>query len=121
MKRTYLFLMLFLVLTMSMFAQTDETGMVMPSMTALVATVAIVTQFIKKGINNSNFGFLKKIIIEKWGAVVLAVLVSIGTVAYFALNTGTPFNVGLLMLMGQVAIATTMGYSILKAGKKVAE
>ena len=118
MKRTYLFVMLFLVLSMSMFAQADGDGAVMPSVTALVVTVGIVTQIIKKAINNSNFGFLKKIIIEKWGAVVLATLVSFGVVIYFASKTGVPINLNLLILGGQVAVASTIGYSMLVAGKK---
>lgn len=113
MKRTYLFLMLFLVLTMSVFAQVDETGPVMPGIIALVAAVAVVTQFIKKAINSSTIGFLKKIIIEKKGAVVLAVITSFGVVVFYALKTGTPIDMNLLILGGEVAIAATMGYSIL--------
>jgi len=89
----------------------------MPGMVELVAIVAIVTQFLKKTINKSNFGFLKKIIIEKWGAVLLGVLVSFGTVIFFALKTGTPVNVSLLILAGQVAIAATTGYSLLKVAR----
>ena len=117
MKKAYLFLMLFLVLALSVFAQADPEAPGMPGMVALVAAVAVVTQFIKKAINSSNFGFLKKIIIEKWGAVVLAVLVSFGTVIYFALKTGTPIDFSLLILAGEVAIAATMDYSILKPKK----
>ena len=117
MKKIYLFMMLFLVLSLSVFAQADPEAPGMPGMVALVAAVAVVTQFIKKAINNSNFGFLKRIIIEKWGAVVLAILVSLGVVVYFALTTGTPINLALLILAGEVAIAATMGYSILRPKK----
>ena len=113
MKKLYLFLMLFLVLTMATFAQADEAP-VMPGIVSLIAAVAVVTQFIKKAINNSNFGFLKKIIIEKWAAVVLAVLVSFGVVIFYASKTGTPIDLNLLILAGEVAIGATMGYSILK-------
>lgn len=89
----------------------------MPSMIELVAIVAIVTQVIKKGINNSNLGFLKRIIIEKWGAVLLGVVVSFGTVFYHVLIEGIPFEVSLLILAGQVAVAATTGYSLLKVAR----
>ena len=118
MKKGYLFVMMFLALALSVYAQADavESGE-LPGIVALVAAVAVVTQFIKTAINNSNFGFLKRIIIEKWAAVVLAILVSLGVVLYFALTTGTPLNLALLILAGEVAIAATMGYSILKPKK----
>lgn len=116
MRRAYLFLMLFLVLAVAAFAQADD-GPVMPGIVALVAAVAVVTQFIKKAINNSNFGILKRIIIQKKGAVILAVLTSFGVVIFYALKTGTPINFDLLVLGGEVAIAATMGYSLLTAKK----
>jgi Zn-dependent membrane protease YugP len=86
-------------------------------MIELVAIVAIVTQVIKKGINNSTIGFLKRIIIEKWGAVLLGVVVSFGVVFYHALTLGIPFGVSLLILAGQVAVAATTGYSLLKVAR----
>ena len=117
MKKAYLFLMLFLVLSLSVFAQADPEAPGMPGMVALVAAVAVVTQFIKTVINRSNIGFLKRIIIEKWAAVVLAILVSFGVVVYFALKMGTPIDLSLLVLAGEVAIAATMGYSMLKVAR----
>lgn len=89
----------------------------MPSLTELVATVAVVTQFIKQAINSTNWGFLKNLIIEKWAAVVLAILVSFGTVFYHATEAGEPFTFALLILGGKVAVAATMGYSLLKVAR----
>ena len=89
----------------------------MPSIVELVAIVALVTQFIKQTVNNANISFLKNFIIEKAGAVTLGVISSIAVVAFYAAKTGTAFDLNLLMLAGQVAIAATTGYSLLKVAR----
>lgn len=87
-------------------AAAETVAPVMPGIPALIATTVIATQFIKKGINSIKIGFLERLIVEKSGAVVLAVLVSAGTVAYYALATKTPFDFELLKLAGSVALAS---------------
>lgn len=73
----------------------------------LIATVVVVTEFIKKAAK-SSFG----IEIKGKAAVVLAVLVSIGVVFVKAVLTDTPVGLALLPALIQVVLASTMGYSI---------
>ena len=82
---------------------------------AMVASVAVVTELIKKGL-------LKiRIKIKGQAAVTLAGVVSVGVVLVNALRTDATIGVGLLPLLIQVILASTIGYSIVtkKSGPSV--
>jgi len=72
----------------------------------MVAAVAAATEIIKKG--------LLKIRIEIKGqaAVILAGVVSVGVVLVNALRADVPVGLGLLPVLIQVIIYSTVGYSI---------
>jgi len=72
----------------------------------MIAAVAVVTEFLKAA--------LRKIGVDPTQTmkVVLAVVGSIGVVAYFAVQTGTPFTVDLLWILVQVIAGSVFGYKI---------
>lgn len=72
----------------------------------LIGIVAVVTEVIKKG--------LLKIHVEVKGqaAVVLACLVSVGVVLVKAIQLDVPIGLGLVPVLVQVILGSTVGYSI---------
>ena len=98
---------LIFIATMLMLAMQPEAAVaVMPGLAALIGTAVIVTQIVKKVINAINIGYLKRVIVQETGAIVLAVLVAVGTVAYYVVVTKTPFDFGLTILAAKVAFAS---------------
>ena len=77
------------------------------SIPEMVVSVGLVTEFIKRAAL-ATF----KIVIKGSGAVILSVLVSIGVVFVFAINTATPITFSLIPILIQVAIYANAGYAI---------
>lgn len=73
----------------------------------LIGIVATVTEIIKKG--------LLKIRVELKGqsAVILACLVSVGVVLVKAIQLDVPIGLGLIPVLVQVILGSTVGYSII--------
>lgn len=79
----------------------------MPSVPAMIATVAIVVVFIKTLLAKIN------VLVEGAGSIVVAVLSSIGVWGYHMIDTGTAFTMAGLLILAEVAIGATMGYKLL--------
>lgn len=72
-----------------------------------LALVVAVTEFLKKALKS-----VLKVEVKGQAAVILAVLVSVAVVFVKAVQTGTAINLALLPFLIQVAIGSTIGYSI---------
>lgn len=114
-KKIFMFLMVCLVfVTIQAMAFQDpvvpEPGgpVPMPSVVIMVASVAIVTEFLKVALAEIN------ILVEGKGAVITAILGSVGVVGYHWIMSGTDFSFLLITTLGQVIIGATMGFKLLK-------
>jgi len=79
----------------------------MQDVATLIGIVVVVTELIKKA-------FLKylKLSIKGTAAIVLATLVSIGTVFVEALKADVAFSFAILPVLTQVILGATIGYSV---------
>ena len=79
----------------------------MQDVATLIGIVVVVTELIKKA-------FLKylKIYIKGTAAIVLATLVSIGTVFVESLKADVPLSFSMLPILIQVILGSTIGYAV---------
>lgn len=115
-KKIFMFLMVCLVfVTIQIMAFQDpvvpepEKGPPpMPSVVVMVASVAIVTEFLKVALAEIN------ILVEGRGAVITAILGSIGVVGYHWILSQTDFSMSVITTLVQVVISATIGFKLLK-------
>ncbi len=74
----------------------------------MTAAVAVVTEFLKKALAKVN------VTLKGAAAVVLSVVVTIGVVMFYAIQTGAAWNFQLVVYVLEVAIAANMGYQFLE-------
>ncbi len=86
----------------------------MPTVLAMIATVAIVTEVIKRFLQSEGIGLT----LTKMAKFIIACVSSVGVVGYHWVNSGEVFTVGLVVVLVEVLIGSTQGYNILrKAGQ----
>jgi len=111
-KILFLLMILLVICVVQVMAFQDpvdpENGHTIPSMVALVASVAILTEFIKVFMSKFN------IVIEGKFAVVLAMFSSLVVVGYHAMMAGAGINMDLIKTLIEVVIGSTMGFKMLK-------
>lgn len=77
------------------------------SIPEMVVSVGLVTEFLKRAAL-ATF----KIVITGRAAVILSIIVSVGVVFVYAINTATPISLALIPILIQVAIYANAGYAI---------
>jgi hypothetical protein len=78
----------------------------------MIVSVGLVTEFFKRA-----FKSVFRIDIGGKAAVILSIIVSIGVVFVYAVNTATPFTFALIPILIQVAIGANAGYALLTLGR----
>lgn len=79
----------------------------------LVASVLVATQFLKNLLNKIGVN------VQGTVAVILSALCSIGVVVFSYIQSSKPFDVGMIILIVQVVIASNAGYSLIKVARNV--